>query len=60
MNDKLAAHVKLCKDFIYRGIKAGYASSQPMPEKVYCGAGPDSGRGRSWLCDKGKEIEETR
>ena len=50
VKEKLAAHVDKCKDFIYRGVKAEYASSQPMPDKVYCGDG--------WLCDVAKELSK--
>ena len=49
VKEKLAAHVAKCKDFIYIGIKAEYASSQPMPEKRRCGDG-------GWWCDKAKKI----
>ena len=65
---ELKSHVDACGDFIYAASVAGYAGSQPMSEKVYCGGGPDSpdpdrgrgGRGRSWLCDVAREIEEGR
>ena len=49
---ELKGHVEACRNFIYGASVAGYASSQPMSEKVYCGDG--------WLCDTAKEIEGGR